>query len=195
MEDSRILDLYRTRAAEATVESDAVYGQELRRIARNILENGRDADLCVADALELAREVIPATSPDRIHGHLGAHLACMTRNLALERYREHIASRRGSHQFAAILNELATCTPAGSTGFGTGFDDEAEARMVGDAVNRFLKKQPGEAREIFLCRYFYAESIGEITTRFGLTERQVIKKLSRTREKLRLFLENEGVRL
>ncbi len=191
MEDSRILDLYVTRSAAATTEGDAAYGDTLRRIARNILEDGRSADICVADALELAREAVPAARP----AHLGAYLARLTRDLALQRYREHIASRRGEHHFSAILGELSECTPTGSTGFASGFDDEAEGRMVGEAVNRFLKKQRGEAREIFLCRYFYAESIGEITSRFGLTERQVVKTLSRTREKLRRHLESEGIRL
>ncbi len=191
MEQSHIIDLYRTRDPSATAAADAAYGQDLRRIARNILEDGQSADICVTDALELSRETVPATLPR----YLGAHLARLTRDLALERYRIYIAPHKGGHHFAAVLDELNECIPAGSTGFGSGFDDDAEGRTVGEAVNRFLKKQSGETREIFLCRYFYGESVGEITTRFGLTERQVQKILTRTREKLRRYLESEGIRL
>lgn len=191
MEDTRIFDLYRARDPQAVAESEAAYGAELCRIARNILEDGQNADICVADALARAYETLPAVAPR----HLGAYLARLTHALALERYRIYIAPHGGGHHFPVILAELSECIPTGSTGFGSGFDDETESKAVGASVNRFLQKQRGETREIFLCRYFYAESIGEITSRFGLTERQVVKSLVKTREKLKKFLESEGIRL
>ena len=51
-----------------------------------------------------------------------------------------------------------------------------------------------ENRQIFMRRYWYAESIAEIAQRFHLGESNVKTKLMRTRNALRSFLEKEGIR-
>jgi RNA polymerase sigma-70 factor (ECF subfamily) len=48
---------------------------------------------------------------------------------------------------------------------------------------------------VFICRYFYSDSIGEIARRFGLSESKVKSMLHRARGKLKKSLESEGIRL
>ena len=191
MEDHQIVALYGKQDEVAIAESEAKYGQFCIQIARNILDQMQEAEGCVHAALRQAQEEIPPAHPT----HLGAYLGKIPRNLSLNLFKARKAAKRGNSLVQATLDELNQCVPTGSTGFGSGFDDETEARRVGDCVNRFLRKQSGEARDVFICRYFYCDSIGEITRRFGLTENRVESLLRRTRHKLRKFLESEGIRL
>lgn len=191
MEDNQIVDLYRERDERAISESDAKYRRYCVQIAMNILENAQDAEECVNDTYLQAWNTIPPGSPDK----LGVFLGKITRNLSLERYKAKKTAKRGNSLFLVSLDELSECVPDGSTGFGSGFDNEAEARRIGECVNKFLRKQSGEVRDIFICRYFYSDSIGEICRRFGHSEGKVRSLLHRTRRKLKKFLESEGIRL
>lgn len=191
MEDNEILALYVARNEQATAESRAKYGPYCLRIALNILDHMQEAEECVNQALDRAWESIPPARP----ANFCAYLSKITRELALDRFKARKSAKRGDSLFQASLDELNECIPAGSTGFGSGFDNETEARRMGESINRFLRKQPREVRDVFICRYFYSDSIGEITDRFGLTESRVHTILRRSRIKLRKFLESEGIRL
>ena len=191
MEDNQIVDLYRERDERAISENDAKYRRYCVQIAMNILENAQDAEECVNDTYLQAWNTIPPGSPDK----LGVFLGKITRNLSLERYKAKKTAKRGNSLFLVSLDELSECVPDGSTGFGSGFDDEAEASRIGECVNKFLRKQSGEVRDIFICRYFYSDSIWEICRRFGHSENKVKSLLHRTRRKLKKFLESEGIRL
>lgn len=191
MEDQQIIELYFKRDEQAIAESQAKYGDYCTRIALNILDNLQDAEECVSDTYLRAWEAIPPTKPAK----LGAYLGKITRNLSLDYFKARKSAKRGNSLFQVSLDEINECVPAGSTGYGSGFDDETEARRVGECINRFLRKQSHEVRDVFICRYFYSDSIGEITRRFGLSESKVTSMLLRTRIKLRRFLESEGIRL
>lgn len=52
-----------------------------------------------------------------------------------------------------------------------------------------------EARHLFIRRYWYLDSIGELADRFYMSESKVKSMLFRTRNKLRSYLEKEGIRL
>ena len=71
-------------------------------------------------------------------------------------------------------------------------EDEVQARALQGALNRFLVSLPQRERSIFLRRYFFTEPFGAIARRYGLREANVRLILSRTRAKLKLFLEKEG---
>ena len=191
MEDKQIVDLYWERDERAISESDAKYGAFCARIAMNILDNAQDAEECVNDTYLRAWNAIPPNRPTK----LGAFLGKITRNLSLDRYKAKKTAKRGNSLFLVSLDELSECVPDGSTGFGSGFDDETEARLIGECINRFLHKLSGEARDVFICRYFYSDSIGEIARRFGLSESKVKSMLHRARGKLKKSLESEGIRL
>lgn len=46
---------------------------------------------------------------------------------------------------------------------------------------------------IFLRRYWFADSIEEIAARYRISQSKVKTQLHRTRRKLQLFLEKEGI--
>ena len=191
MEDNKIIDLYFQRDEQAISQTADKYGKYCLSITRGILRDDSDAEECVNDTYLRAWNAIPPNRPTK----LGAFLGKITRNLSLDRYKAQKTAKRGNSLFLVSLDELSECVPDGSTGFGSGFDDETEARLIGECINRFLHKLSGEARDVFICRYFYSDSIGEIARRFGLSESKVKSMLHRARGKLKKSLESEGIRL
>ena len=61
-----------------------------------------------------------------------------------------------------------------------------------EALNAFLRALPERGREIFLLRYWHLMPAGRIAARYRMTEGAVRMSLSRTREKLRDYLDKEG---
>ena len=59
-------------------------------------------------------------------------------------------------------------------------------------INRFLGELPETERRVFLCRYWYMDSVKEIAERFGYSESKTASMLHRTRGKLQKMLEKEG---
>lgn len=82
------------------------------------------------------------------------------------------------------LDELDECV---------GVTDERDTAVIGESISRFLRTQPKETRGVFICRYFYCDSIGDIARRFGISEGKVKTMLFRTRSKLKIHLEGEGI--
>jgi RNA polymerase sigma-70 factor (ECF subfamily) len=86
-----------------------------------------------------------------------------------------------------VLEELKECLADRES-----VETQVEAKALGEAINTFLESLPSRERSVFLRRYFYTESFGQIAARYGLREANVRLILSRTRKKLKDFLEKEG---
>ncbi len=183
-EDAAILDRFFARDEEAIGACRDKYGGRCRAVAENILGSPEDAEECVSDALLRAWGAIPPERPR----FLGAWLATVTRRLALDRYRAETAEKRGGGEVRLCLDELAD-----AAGDGDPWNTEEDTReRLRDALNRFLAKETPEARRIFLRRYWYACSVAECARREGKSEAAVKMSLSRTKKRLRAFLEKEG---
>lgn len=70
--------------------------------------------------------------------------------------------------------------------------DRRELRRL---LEVFLDSLPREHRLIFLRRYLYVDTIGEIAARYGISESKVKVRLHRTRSQLREYLAKEGIKL
>ena len=68
-------------------------------------------------------------------------------------------------------------------------------KELGRILDAFLESLPKDSRVIFLRRYWYVDTIAEIARQYGMTESKVKMQLSRTKEKLRIYLEKEGIRV
>ncbi len=184
--DAYIVSLYFARDEKAIAETSQKYGAYCQTIALQILQNLQDAEECVNDTYLKAWNVIPPERPTK----LGAFLAKITRNLALDKYRAYHTMKRGGG-FAVSLEELGDCIPDTTCDGGTAYD----AAVIGQAINTFLRNESAEARKIFICRYFYSDSITDIAKRFAISEGKVKSCLFRTRNRLKIHLEKEGILL
>lgn len=141
------------------------------------------AEECENDTYMEAWKRIPPHEP---RNYLYAFLARMTRNISLNRCREQSALKRSA--FVCQLSaELEQCIPA---------PDDMECRITDEefklAINGFLGMLDEEKRNIFIRRYWYMESVSDISRRFVLSESKVKTTLFRCRNRLRDHLEKEG---
>jgi len=183
MDDREIIDLYWQRDERAIDETASKYGAYCMKISYNILQSTADSEENVNDTYLQTWKNIPPHRPTM----LIAFLAKITRNLALNRYKANHTQKRFANEFALSLDELDLCTPSKIS-----VEDEAEIGELSKSISRFLYEQKKDARNVFVCRYFYSESIDEIAKRFGYSQSKIKSMLMRTRTKLRAWLEKEG---
>lgn len=182
MEDHEIVALYFARSERAITETARKFGAYCRKIAWNILASRRDAEECENDTWLAAWNTMPPQRPARLAPYLGR----ITRNLALDRYDQAHAAKRGG--FSGLLQELDDCLPDPAA-----VHETVEAAETARLITEFLRGLPPEPRQIFLRRYWYCDPTRAIARRCGVSEGKVRVTLHRTRQKLRTFLEQEGV--
>ena len=182
MKDHDIIDLYFARDERALSESSDKYGKYCLGIAQNILRNLQDAEECVNDTWLQAWVSIPPARPAK----LGQYLGGITRHLSLDKYRQRGKAANGG-EVTVALDEIGEIVASDVS-----VADQAEQREMLVAIDRFLWGLPERECNIFIRRYYHMDAIKQIAKRYGLTETNVKKILSRTREKLRAYLEREG---
>ena len=184
IEDNLILNLFWERDEAALAQVKQKFGRSLHKVAYNILANNHDAEECVNDTLHRAWEAIPPKRPE----FLGAYLSKITRNLSLKRYRAAGAVKRGGGQTDLLLSELEQAIPLPRTA-----EDEFEYSQTVSAINQCLRGMEANTRIMFVRRYFFGDSIGDISRQLKASESKVKSTLFRARQKLRIHLEKEGV--
>lgn len=184
MQDEAIVSLYWNRDECAIAQTDEKYHIYCHTIADRILHSKDDAEECVNDTWMRAWNSIPPHRPSNLRLFLGR----ITRNLSLDRYRRLHADKRGGGEMTVLLEELEECATSRDTVF-----EEIRKKELAEKLNHFLRALTLRDRTIFLKRYFYAMSVGEIARQLGMSENNVSKILSRTRDKLKLYLGEEGI--
>lgn len=186
MEDNAIIQLFLARNEQAIAKTAAKYGHYCRSIAMNILADPRDAEECVNDTYLQAWNAIPPHTPSPLSTFLGR----ITRNLSFNRYKHNAAQKRGGGEIPLVLEELSFCV--------SGQDDPSQAydrKELIAAINAWLRHLPPRSRHIFLCRYWFTDSITDISRRFGISQGAVSMTLQRLRNKLQQHLAQRGFEL
>ena len=168
MEDQEIVELYFRRDEQAIVQTDRKYGPYCYSVAYNVLSDQEDARECVSDTYLAAWNRIPPARPSL----LGAFLGKITRHLSM----------------AFALEELGEIADRGETP-----EDTVGRKELVAAVNRFLQALPQRERSVFLCRYWYLDSLEDIAAKTGLTKGHISTMLHRTRKRLCICLQKEGL--
>lgn len=184
MDDAAIIELYWKRSESAISETAKKYGAYCKTIAMNILGNAEDSEECVNDAYLRTWNAIPPQRPVLFPPFLGR----ITRNASLNRYKARKTAKRGGGEVVLLLDELEECIPSASD-----VEAEYEAGQTAKAIEDFLITESKENRLVFMRRYWYADSISAIAKRFNISESNVKTMLFRTRNKLREYLEKEGI--
>ncbi len=183
MEDEQIVQLYFDRNEAAISETKTKYEKYLMKIAYNILFNSEDAEESVNDTYLSAWNAIPPHRPEVLSTFLGK----ITRGHAIDIYRKQHADKRIPSEYCSSLDELEDCVSDSSS-----VEDNLEIKRLGEVINVFLKDQSEEARNLFIGRYYYSDSLKDVAAYYGMTEARAKMILFRTRQKLKTFLEDEG---
>lgn len=182
MEDQGIIALFFDRSEQAIEETDKKYGGYCYSIAYNILSNREDSEESVSDTYLAAWNTIPPRRPN----FLNAFLAKMTRRISIDRWRKLSAKKRGGGEIILALDELEECVDTHNV------ETELAKKELTRVLNAFLSSLQETERNVFLCRYWYLDSIQTISEVSGFSQSKVTSMLHRMRGKLRKTLSEEG---
>ena len=149
-----------------------------------ITPDQRDIEECLNDLYLRIWNSIPPDHPNC----LSAYLARITRNIALDKYSYNTAKMRNS-DLTMAFDELEPYL----CGKDSSIEHYINEYSFKEFINQFLRKQSKESRVFFIRRYWYGDSIKQIATENNVSEEKVKTSLFRTRNKLKLAMQKEGI--
>lgn len=182
LNDLGIIDLFFERSEKAISELSSKYGGVVFTIAKNTLNDRQDAEECVNDTFLGVWNSIPPQRPQS----LLAFVCRIARNISINRLRHDTTKGRGGYD--ACFEELQECVPSSETA-----ESRYEAAELSELIDEFLDKLDKKNRMIFVRRYYYMDTFKEIALAANMSEGAVRTRLSRTRVKMKEFLESRGV--
>ena len=181
MEENELTELYFSRDESAIACTESRYGGLLKRLVMGILRCEQDCEECLSDVYFRLWSTIPPVRPDSFK----AYALKIARTEALMKLRRQRAKKR-DRALERSLNELEGILPDKSV------PDGSQGEIT-ELINSFLGGLGRDARVIFVKKYWFFESVREISQSCGFSEAKVKSSLHSTREKLKKYLEQEGV--
>ena len=183
MKDHQIVELYWERNEDAIRQTQRKYGAYLSKVAYNILSDFEDSKECVNDTYLAAWNSMPSNRP----GTLSAYLGKITRQISIDVFRKRHTVKRYASEYAVSLEELGDS-------FSDGVTPELvlNAKLLDEAINRFVRELPDDARNTFIGRYYFFDSLKDVAAYCGMSESKAKSLLYRTRQSLRAYLVKEG---
>ena len=182
MDDSRIVTLYHQRNEAAIDETAKKYEKYLTAIAYNILADQTDSEESVNDTYLAAWNSMPPHAPAVLRTYLGK----LTRRIAIDRFRRKTRQKRLGSEYALSLTELEDCLSGGNT-----TEAAVDLKLLSEVISRYLWTLSQDARNLFICRYYFLEPLRAAAANCGMTESRAKSLLYRTRLGLREQLEKE----
>lgn len=182
MDDLMIIELYFARNEQAIKETDIKYGKLCFSMANNILSNDEDSEECVNDTYLSVWNKIPPTRPNNFR----AFICKIVRNLSMKKLEFNRALKR-TQNVTVSYTELEEILPDTRTA------PEWEYENLGKIISDFLQHEKEDARNVFIRKYYFFDSISDIAERYSFTESKVKNMLYHSRNKLRECLKKEGI--
>ena len=183
MDDEKIVELYLKRNEEAISRTSEKFGKRLQKLSFGITEDFETAEECENDTYLEAWNRIPPHEPK---SYLYAFLARISRHLSINRCRERERLKRKAF-LCELSAEMEECIPSPDD-----MDCKIDDMVFAESINGFLRNLSEEKRNIFIRRYWYLDSVFEISKQFSLSESNVKTTLFRLRKNLKEYLEKEG---
>lgn len=184
MEDENIVDLFLKRNVTAISKTSEKYGKKLRALAYNICGDMTDAEECENDTYLKAWESIPPHEP---RTYLFSFLSKIARCTAINCVKRETRQKR-SAAVIELSRELENSIPCLND-----VEAQFDAEQLNRSVSEFLRGLSDEKRNIFLRRYWYMDTISDISRRYSISEGKVKSVLFRTRKVLYEYLLKEGL--
>ena len=185
MTDKAIMEMLFERSESSISTIDEKYGAKCRKIALGILGNEQDAEECVNDAYLTVWNTVPPEKPASFFGYLYKIL----RNISLKKYRANNAQKRCSY-YSEALEEIEQTLAAEES-----VENELDKKHFKEIMEEFLDSLNEENRIAFVRRYWFSESYEEIAREMNMSEGSVSMRLVRTRNKMKEFLNERGVKI
>ena len=183
MQDEKIVELYWSRDENAIRETQDKYESYLYKIAYNILSDKEDSNESVNDTYLAAWNSMPPHKPNVLSTYLGK----LTRRISIDIFRKRNRIKRQGSEYTLSLTELEDCISNDNSP-----ENDYEAKVLGEAINAFLRTLSNDARNVFIGRYYFLDSVKDVANYCGISEAKAKTLLHRTRNSLREHLEKEG---
>lgn len=183
MQDEQIVALYWERSEDAIRQTQNKYEKYLAKISYNILSDREDSRECVNDTYLKAWNSMPTHRPKVLSTYLGK----IVRQLSIDVFRRKNSVKRYASEYALSLSELGDSFASGDTP-----EKVYDAKQLIEAVNRFLNTLSDDARNAFIGRYYFFDSLKDVASYCGMSVPKAKSLLFRTRQNLRAFLIEEG---
>ena len=183
MKDQDIVNLYWDRNENAIHQTQMKYGAYLSKVAYNILADFEDSKECVNDTYLAAWNSMPTNRPNNLATYLGK----ITRQISIDVFRKRHREKRYASEYAVSLDELGDSFTDGVTP-----EQELDAKLLDEAINRFVSALPEMTQRAFVGRYYFFDSLKDIASYCGMKEGKIKILLFRTRQKLKDYLKKEG---
>lgn len=183
MQDQQIVALYWNRDESAIQATQEQYGNYLFKIAYNILADHEDSKESVNDTYLRAWYSMPPHRPSILSTYLGK----ITRQLSIDIFRKRNRMKRKASEYSISLSELDDCVSGGETP-----EDKLAAKLLGEAINQYLRRISPQARNLFIGRYYFMDPLKEVAAYCKMSESKAKSMLYRTRIGLRDHLREEG---
>lgn len=183
MHDEAIIGLYWQRDENAIRETEHKYGRYLSKIAFNVLADIEDSKESVNDTYLKAWNSIPPHRPEVLSAYLGK----IVRQLSIDKFRGRNRKKRQTSEYVLSLSELEDCVSIGDA-----TEQDVDLHLLAQAIGTYLKSLTPQARNTFVGRYYYMDSLKEVAAYFGMSESKAKSMLHRTRQGLKAYLEQEG---
>ena len=105
-------------------------------------------------------------------------------------YKKLHREKRGGDGIDLVLDELAEIVSGGEDPA-----DSFDTAELKKEINLFLDSLSDDKRNMFVLRYWYADSVSSIAKRFATTENTVSVTLNRLRKSLKTYLTERGYAL
>lgn len=184
MQDECIVELYFKRDEAALSETKKKYENYLMKIAYNVLSDTEDSRESVNSTYFAAWNTIPPKRPNFLSTYLGK----ITRRISIDMFRKKTSIKRISSEYSVSLSELSDCVQSNSDNP----EDMYDEKDLADAISRFLRTLSPEARNAFIGRYYFMDSLSQVAEYCKMSESKAKSMLFRTRLKLKEFLIEEG---
>ena len=182
--DGDIIELYFKRDEQAISATKDKYGRYLFTIGNNILNDRLDSEECLNDTYFSTWNRIPPERPN----YLQMFLSKIMRDISISRYRKNRSKKRTPSELTISLEELGDCIISESD-----VEEDLAIRELARILNSFLKDISKRQRFIFVCRYYYCDSVKSIASMLNVGAKTVYRELQTMREELRAALEKEGI--
>ena len=181
--DEEIISLYWNRNELAIDATDVKYGKYLYTIAYNILNDNMDSEECLNDTYLGTWNAIPPQRPTLFQ----AFLSKIMRNTALGRVRKATSAKRIPSEMILSLEELDECIQ-----LEPGEDEKYYVNRLSELFNSYLETLSDRQLFVFICRYYYSDSVARIADMLKLSKNTIFRDLATIRSSLREYLEREG---
>ncbi len=182
--DERIIELYWQRDEKAISETEIKYGRMLFRIAYNILHDRSDCEECQNDTYLRIWNRIPPTRPNIF----SAFISKITRDLAIDKYKEKTSQKRIPSELTVSLEELRDVLHRDDSPEG-----EYLAAELGKLLSDYVRELSQRQQYIFIERYYFGSTIESIAKEIGVGVGTVHRETEKIKEGLRIYLERNGV--